>query len=85
MSTFPAIQGTKARAKDRGSVSRFKIGEDGKQTVTFEDDHSLPYVRRHPKGLLPEHAPIRRFSRRKPRYVRDGNLLVILPARKRRG
>jgi len=57
------------------SIRSFNL-ESGE--TLFEDDSDKSYVLRHPKGLLPEHAPIRRFKRRKPRYSRVGNVLMML-------
>lgn len=56
------------------SLRKFNL-ETGE--TLYEDDRAKPYVLRHPKGLLPEHAPIRRFSRGKPRYRRYRGLLVM--------
>ena len=51
------------------------IGSNGKLIIT--DDDRLPYVLRTGKGLSPAHAPLLKFSRRKPKYRRVGNLLVM--------
>ena len=47
----------------------------GKLVIT--DDRRKPYVLRTVKGLSPAHAPLIRFSRRKPRYRRYRGVLVM--------
>lgn len=56
------------------SLRKFNI-ETGE--TLYEDDQAKCYVLRSPKGLLPEHAPVRRFLRAKPRYSRVGNVLMM--------
>jgi hypothetical protein len=56
------------------SLRRFNI-ETGE--TLYEDDRANSYVLRHPKGLLPDHAPVRRFLRAKPRYRHLRGLLVM--------
>jgi hypothetical protein len=63
-------------------LTKYRIEADGKETVLWTS--AKPYELRRPKGLS-VHAPERWFLKGKPQYIRDGNLLVILPARKRRG
>jgi hypothetical protein len=48
------------------------VGANGKLITT--DDDRLPYVLRIGKGLSPA---LLKFSRRKPRYRRVGNLFVM--------
>ena len=47
--------------------------ETGK--TIYESDPAKPYEIRHPKGLLPDHAPVRRFLKRKPHYRHFQGLL----------
>jgi hypothetical protein len=56
------------------SIRRFNI-ETGE--TLYESDRAKPYEIRHPKGLSPDHAPVRRFQRGKPRYRHFQGLLVM--------
>jgi hypothetical protein len=59
----------------QSSVSRTFQNGAGKWITV--DDSRLPYILRTGKGLSPAHAPLLKFSRKKPRYRRSGNLLVM--------
>ena len=56
------------------SIRRFNT-ETGK--TIYQSDPAKPYEIRHPQGLLPEHAPVRRFQKSKPRYRHCRGLLVM--------
>jgi hypothetical protein len=61
------------------NLTRFTFDENGK--TVYGDDGTKSYVLRRGRGLSTV-APVLRFSRRKPRYTRRGNLLVMGCARK---
>jgi hypothetical protein len=66
--------GVRAMLCPMSTITRYTIGEDGK--TTFGDDGTKSYTLRRGRGLSTV-APVLRFSRRKPKYRRVGNVLVM--------